>query len=153
LLYVFSSLMKGRLDPDFVLFCAFSGKSVIQKTKKKIFFFNHICGIITFIYLSKSIIKSCINKPVEHFDPVLSLNFELPVSEIEEEKDGTAPNEISRLLGHFSCRICKQNIKKIVQKRTFNYKDWQGMLAIALQGYCTSVHASTGATPPTSLSI
>jgi len=26
--------MKGRLDPGFVLFCAFSGKMVIQKTKK-----------------------------------------------------------------------------------------------------------------------
>jgi len=38
LLYVFLSLMKGRLDPGFVLFCAFSGKMVIQKNKN---FFNH----------------------------------------------------------------------------------------------------------------
>jgi len=38
LLYVFSSLMKGRLV---VLFCAFSGKMVIQKTKKIFFSFNH----------------------------------------------------------------------------------------------------------------
>jgi len=36
---------------------------VIQKTKN-FFFFNHICIIITFIYLSKSIIKSCINNPL-----------------------------------------------------------------------------------------
>jgi len=31
--------------------------------------------------------KSCINKPVEHFNPVLSPNFEFPVTETEEEKD------------------------------------------------------------------
>jgi predicted small integral membrane protein len=31
-----------------------------------------------------SIIKSCINKPVEHFSPVLSLDFEFPVSEAEK---------------------------------------------------------------------
>jgi len=71
--------MKGRLDPDLVLFCDFSGKMVIQKTKK--FFFSNICIIIMFI----SIIKSCINKPVEHFILVLSLNFEFLMSEDEEK--------------------------------------------------------------------
>jgi len=34
LLCVFSSLMKGRLDPDFVLFCAFSGKNGNTKNQK-----------------------------------------------------------------------------------------------------------------------
>jgi len=52
--------------------------------------------------LSKSIIKSCINKPVEHFDLVLSFNFEFLVSEAEEEEDEEIPNEIIRLLGHLS---------------------------------------------------
>jgi hypothetical protein len=33
-----------------------------------------------------SIIKSCINKPVEHLNPVLSLNFEFLVSETEEKE-------------------------------------------------------------------
>jgi len=31
----------------------------------------------------------------------------------------------------------------------FNYRDWHGMLPFSLHGYGTSVHASTGATPPT----
>jgi hypothetical protein len=31
-----------------------------------------------------SIIKSCINKPVEHFNPVLSLDLEFLVSEAEK---------------------------------------------------------------------
>ena len=59
-----------------------------------------------------SIIKSCINKPVEHFNPVLSLDFEFPVPESEEEEDDDIPNKISRLMGHLSRRSCKQNIKK-----------------------------------------
>jgi len=83
---------------------------VIQKTKKISFFFNHICIIITLIYLSKSIIKSCINEPVEHFDPVLSLNCEFPVSKTEEEN---VPNEISRLLGHLSRRSCKYKYQEM----------------------------------------
>jgi len=70
------------------------------------------------MYLSKSIIKSCINKPVEHFDLVLSFNFEFLVSEVEEEEDEEIPNEIIRLLGHLSRQSCKQNIKEIVLKMT-----------------------------------
>jgi len=57
-----------------------------------------MCIIIMFI----SIIKSCINKPIEHFNPVLSLEFELLVSEDEEKEDEEFLNEISCLLGHFS---------------------------------------------------
>jgi len=37
LLYVFSSLIKGRLDPDFVFIVFFLEKMVIQKTKKILF--------------------------------------------------------------------------------------------------------------------
>jgi len=44
-----------------------------------------------FIYLSKSIIKSCINKPVEHFNHVLSLDFEFLVSEDEEKENESFP--------------------------------------------------------------
>ena len=37
--------------------------------------------------MSISIIKSCINKPVEHFIPVLSLDFEFLMSEDEEKEN------------------------------------------------------------------
>jgi len=77
----------------------------IKKTKK--LFFNHICIIIIFIYLSKSIIKSCINEPVEYSGPVLSLNCEFPVSEAEGKDDEEVSNETSRLLGHLSRQSCK----------------------------------------------
>ena len=35
-------------------------------------------------------IKSCIDKPVEHNELILSPNFEFPVSETKEEEDGGA---------------------------------------------------------------
>ena len=54
-----------------------------------------------------SIIKSCINKPVENFNPILSLNLEFPVSESEGKDDEEVSNETSRLLGHLSCQSCK----------------------------------------------
>ena len=54
--------------------------------------------------MSKSIIKSCINKPVEHINLILSSNFEFLVSE--------APDEISRILGHLSRQICKQKYQE-----------------------------------------
>jgi len=54
-----------------------------------------------------SIIKSCINKPVEHFNPVLSLDLEFPVSESEGKDDEEVSNETSRLLGHLSRQSCK----------------------------------------------
>jgi len=51
--------------------------------------------------LSKSKIKSCINKPVEHFNHVLSPNFEFPVSD-----------EISCLLGHLGRQNRKQKYQE-----------------------------------------
>ena len=107
-LQVFSSLKKNRFDPDYVsLFCAFSGKMVIQKTKNSFliilkYLHNHN------LYLSKSIIKSCINKPVKHIDHVLSSNFEFLVSKAEEDMNEDIPDEISRILGHSSHRSCKR---------------------------------------------
>jgi len=77
--------------------------------------------------------KSCIDKLVEHFNPILSLKFEFPVSEAEEEEDEEVPNEISRLLGHLSRQNRKKNIMKSVQKRAFTYKDWHEMLSSCLK--------------------
>ena len=84
------------------LFCASSGKMVIQKTKK--IFFNHsqiICIIINYT-CQNQIIKSCINKPVEHINHVLASNFEFPVSEADEEENEETPVKISHILGHLS---------------------------------------------------
>ena len=39
------------------------------------------------------------------------------------------------------------NIKKIIQKMLVTYKDWHGMLPLALHGYRTTARTSTGATP------
>jgi len=58
----------------------------------------------------KSIIKSCINKPVEHIDHVLSSNFEFPVSEAEEDMNEEIPDEISHILGILAVKAAnKQN--------------------------------------------
>jgi len=74
--------------------------------------------------MSNSIIKSCINKPVEHIDHVLSSNFEFPVPEAEEDMNEEIPDETSHILGHLSRQSCKQTkIKKIVRKMEFTYKD------------------------------
>ena len=51
--------------------------------------------------MSKST-KSCINKLVEHFNPVLSPNFEFLAFEAEGEENERIPDEISCLLGHLS---------------------------------------------------
>jgi len=86
--------------------------------------------------------------PVEHINHVLSPNFEFPMSEAEEGKDEEIPDEISRLLGHLSCRSCKQKIsRRFVMKMTFTYKNWHKMLPFALHGYHTLVRTSTEATP------
>jgi len=54
-----------------------------------------------------SISKSCINKPVEHFNPVLSFDFELPVSEVEEKENESFPMRYIAYWGIFGCRNCK----------------------------------------------
>jgi len=54
-----------------------------------------------------------INKPVEHINHVLSLDFEFHVFEAEEKENEEIPDKISRLLGHLSRQSCKQNIKKV----------------------------------------
>jgi hypothetical protein len=120
---------------------------VTQKTK---FFFKsypHICIIIMFI----SIIKSCINKPVEHFNPVLSLDFKFLVSEAEKREDESFPMRLLPTGASWSLKL--QISRKIVQKRTFMYNDWHEMLPSSLQGYCTSSAHFNRGNPPPSLSI
>ena len=134
-LSIFIINIKIALIATLFLFCASSGKMVIQK-KTKVFFsiilkylHNHN------LYLSKSIIKSCINKPVEHIDHVLSSNFEFPVPEADDEENDEIPDETSHILGHLSRQSCKQTkIKRIVQKMAFTYKDWHEMILLPYIG-------------------
>ena len=109
-LSILNTNKKFVLISTLFLFCASPGKMVIQKTKKNLFLqsFSNICIIITYTYLSKSIIKSCINKPVEHINHVSSSNFDFLVSEAEEEDEET-PDKISHILGHLSRRSNKRN--------------------------------------------
>jgi len=72
--------------------------------------------------LSKSKIKSCINKPVEHFNHVLSPNFEFPVSE-EEEEEEVPDGVFLAYWGVLTVKVKNKNIKKSVQKGAFTYKN------------------------------
>jgi len=62
-----------------------------------------------------SIIKSCINKPVEHFNPILSLDFEFHMSEDEEKKNESFPMR-------YIAVDTTNTYQKVVQKMTFIYK-------------------------------
>ena len=78
--------------------------------------------------MSKSIIKSCINKPVEHIDLALFSNFEFLVSEAEEDKNEEIPDEISRILGHLSHRSCKQKSRRLSRR-------WQSFTKTGMRCY------------------
>jgi len=80
--------------------------------------------------MSKSIIKSCINKPVEHFNPVLSPNFEFPLSKEEEDENEETPDKISRILGHLSCQSCKQKARRLSKR-------WNSLTKTGMRCYCT----------------
>jgi hypothetical protein len=43
--------------------------------------------------------------------------------------------------------VANKNVKKIIQKMIFTYKDWHKMLLLALHAYCTAVRTPIGATP------
>jgi hypothetical protein len=120
---------------------------VIQKNQKIIFpliilkyLHNHN------LHLSKSIIKSCINKPVEHINLVLSPNFEFPVSEAEEGKNEGIPDEISHILGHLSHRSCQKSRRSSRKRhslsktsmRCYRYLTWVS---------CFSTHFNRGNPP------
>jgi len=57
----------------------------------------------------KSIIKSCINKPVEHIDHVLSSNFEFPASEADKEENDEIPDKTSHILGILAVEKTNKN--------------------------------------------
>ena len=42
--------------------------------------------------------------------------------------------------------IANKNVKKIIQKIIFTYKDWREMLPLALHAFCTAVRTLIGAT-------
>ncbi|KEH42626.1 hypothetical protein MtrunA17_Chr1g0185041 [Medicago truncatula] len=99
-----------------------------------------------------SIIKSCINKPVEHLNHVLSLDFEFLVSEVEEEDDEEASTDISRLLGHLGRRSCKYQ-KRLSRRGLSCTKTGTRCHHFPCKDIVLQVNTSAGATPPPSLSI
>ena len=111
-LNIFIINIKVALIATLFLFCASSGKMVIQKTKK--FFFKYLHNHN--LYTSKSIIKSCINKPVEHIDHVLSSNFEFPASEADKEENDGIPDKTSHILRHLSRRGNKQKSRGLSRR-------------------------------------
>jgi len=62
--------------------------------------------------LSKSTIKSCINKLVEHLNHVLSSDFEFHASEEEEEENEETPDKISHLLGILAVKVANKNQRR-----------------------------------------
>jgi len=65
-----------------------------------------------------SIIKSCINKPVEHFIPVLSLDFELLMSEDEEKKNESFPTRYIAYWGILAVETANTYQKIVVLQYT-----------------------------------
>jgi len=92
----------------------------------------------------KSIIKSCINKPVEHIDHVLSSNFEFPASEADKEENDEIPDKTSHILGILAVEATN---KKIVQKRAFTYKDWHEMIPSPHMGIVLQYTFQQGQSP------
>jgi len=68
-----------------------------------------------------SIIKSCINKPVEYFYPVLSLDFEFLVSEDEEKENESF---LMRSLAYWGILVVEavSRISKSLPKRWHSIK-------------------------------
>jgi len=64
---------------------------------------------------------------------MLSPNFEFPVTETEEEKDEYgSPMRVLAYWGILAVKGTNKDIRKIVQKRAFTYKDWHEMLTSVL---------------------
>ena len=117
LLWVFSIINKMVvLIPTLFLFCACSGKMVIQKTRKKIIIAFKCLHNHNFYLIVKINNKSCIDKPVEHINHALSSNFEFLVSEAKEDENEETPDKISRILGHLSHRSCKRKSRRLSRK-------------------------------------
>jgi len=115
--------MKICFDPDFVfLICVSSGKMVIQNTKNSFSIFISKCLHNHNIYLLAKI-KSCINKPVEHINLVLSPNFEFPVPKLKKRRMKSFPMRSLTYWGILAAEATNANIKKIVQKMASTYKE------------------------------
>ena len=99
-----------------------------------------------------SIIKSCIIKPVEHLNPVLSLDFEFLVSEAERNAGEEVSNKISRLLGHLGPRSCKYQ-ERLSRRGLSCTKTSTRCYHLPCRDIVLQVHTLTGATPPPSLNI
>ena len=99
-----------------------------------------------------SIIKSCINKPVEHFILVLSLNFEFLMSEDEGKENEGFPMRYIAYWGTLAVETAN-TYQKVVQKMTFIYKRLarDATICFARMLYF-STHFNRGKPPP-SLSI
>ena len=105
-----------------------------------------------FIYLPK-LTKSCISKPVDHFNPMLSPNFEFPVTETEEEKDEYgSPMRVLVYWGISAVKSYKQRHQEDCPNEGIHLQRlaWDANICFA-QSIIHQVHASTGATPPSSL--
>ena len=74
-----------------------------------------------FIYLFISIIKSCINKPIEHFNHVLSLDFEFLMFEDEEKEYESFPMRYIAYWGILAVDTTN-TYQKVVHKMTSIYK-------------------------------
>ncbi|KEH27955.1 hypothetical protein MTR_5g053355 [Medicago truncatula] len=99
-----------------------------------------------------SIIKSCINKPVEHLNPVLSLDFEFLVYEAEEEDDEETSTKISLLLGHLGHRSSKYQ-ERLSKRGLSCTKTGTRCYHLSCKDIILQVHTSTWATHPPSLCI
>jgi len=64
------------------------------------------------------IIKSCINKPIEYFNPVLSLDFEFLMSEDEEKENESFPMRYIAYWGILAVETAN-TYQKVVQKMAF----------------------------------
>jgi hypothetical protein len=98
--------------------------------------------------LSKSIIKSCINKLVEHINHVLSSNFEFPVSEAEEGKNEETIDKISRILGILTVEAANKISRRLSRR-------WHSLTKTGMRCYyCLawisyfSTHFNRGNPPP-----
>jgi len=86
--------------------------------------------------------QSCINKPVEHFNPVLSPKFEFFASEAEGEENEGIPDEISCLLGHLSRQSYKQRHQEDCPQRGIHFQRlaWDATICFAQVSYFKCIH-------------
>ena len=142
-LSIFIINIKVALIATLFLFFWKNGNTKNQKNKIKFQSFSNIYIIITYT-CQNQYSKSCINKPVEHIDHVLSSNFEFPASEADKEENDEIPDKTSHILGILAVEATN---KKIVQKRAFTYKDWHEMIPSPHMGIVLQYTFQQGQSP------